>query len=182
MESLKYTALDIAGWFIDFNMKFVATEEAELISPMKLQKLLYYAQGAFLAIDGTALFDDEIEVWEHGPVVPSVYQAYKKYGAGGIAKNDTGTHASFDEHTSAMLYGVFEKYGKYSASQLRNMTHIEQPYIQASNDNSGNIIRKESIKEYFASTVYQKWLNDTLFDDIPVEEESAHLPKLILSA
>jgi hypothetical protein len=37
VESLKYTALDIAGWFIDFNMKFVATEEAELISPMKLQ-------------------------------------------------------------------------------------------------------------------------------------------------
>ena len=168
MESLNYAALDIADWFIDFNMKFVTTEEAELLSPMKLQKLLYYAQGAFLAIDGTALFDDEIEVWEHGPVVSAVYQAYKKYGAGGIEKSSTGTKASFDEHTSAMLYGIFEKYGKYSASQLRNMTHIEPPYIKASNDNSDNIISKESIQEYFTKTVYKKWLDDTLFDNIPI--------------
>jgi uncharacterized phage-associated protein len=109
-------------------------------------------------------------VWEHGPVVHSVYRKYKKYGAGGIAKNDDEANVDFDEHTSAMLYGIFEKYGKYSASQLRNMTHIEKPYIQASENENGNVITKESMKEYFADTVYKKWLDDTLFDDIPVEE------------
>ena len=170
MDSLKYTADDIAGWFIDFNNKFVETEDAELISPMKLQKLLYYAQGAFLAIDDTALFEDEIEVWEHGPVVPSIYQKYKKYGNGGIRKNESKNTADFDEHTYAMLYGIYEKYNVYSASQLRNMTHREPPYIKASENVNSRVISKASMKDYFSNTVYKKWLDDTLFDDIPVEE------------
>jgi uncharacterized phage-associated protein len=170
MDAGKYTADDIAGWFIDFNKKFVDTEDAELISPMKLQKLLYYAQGAFIAIDGAPLFDDDIEVWDHGTVVPSVYRKYKKYGAGGIDENESGGKAVFDEHTRAMLQGVYEKYGMYSASRLRNMTHSEPPYIKAAEAGDNAVISKESMKEYFAGTVYKKWLDDTLFDDIPVEE------------
>jgi len=170
MKSLNYSADDIAGWFIDFNNRYVETEEAELLSPMKLQKLLYYAQGAFLAIDDTALFEDEIEVWEHGPVVPSVYHKYKKYGAGGIVKSEAATSANFNEHNNAMLFGIYEKYGKYSASQLRKMTHQEPPYIQACEDLESKIISKESMRKYFASNVYNKWLDDTLFDDIPCEE------------
>ena len=167
MKSLKYSADDIAGWFIDFNKRYVETEEAELLSPMKLQKLLYYAQGALLAIDDIILFEDEIEVWEHGSVVPSVYHNYKKYGAGGIEKKEAATEAVFDEHTNAMLFGIYEKYGKYSAAQLRKMTHREPPYIQACEDEKSKIISKESIQEYFAGDVYKKWLDDTLFDDIP---------------
>jgi len=171
MDSLNYTADNIAGWFIDFNSRYVETEEAEFLSPMKLQKLLYYAQGAFLAIDNTALFDDDIEIWEHGPVVPSVYQKYRKYGAGGIAKNESDTSAEINEHTYGMLFGIYEKYGKYSASQLRNMTHREDPYVLARENNNSNskVISKDCIKDYFAGTVYKKWLDDTLFDDIPVE-------------
>jgi len=172
MESLKYTADDIAGWFIDFNNRYVENEEAELLSPMKLQKLLYYAQGAFLAIDDAALFEDDIEVWDHGPVIPSVYYKYKKYGAGGIEKSEVDVPAEINEHTYAMLYGIYEKYSKHSASQLRNMTHREEPYIQASENSNDEvkIISKASMKDYFSSTVYKKWLDDTLFDDIPVEE------------
>ena len=172
MDSLKHTADSIAGWFIDFNNRYVETEEAELLTPMKLQKLLYYTQGAFLAIDDTALFDDDIEAWEHGPVVSSVYNKYKKYGRSGIEKNEADTIAIIDEHTYAMLYGIYEKYGKYSASQLRNMTHREEPYIIASGNDDCEIkvISKASIKDYFSNTEYKKWLDDTLFDDIPVEE------------
>lgn len=166
----KYTADDIAGWFIDFNNRYVLTEEAEYITPMKLQKLLYYAQGAFLAIDNKALFDEEIEVWDHGPVIPSIYQKYKKYSSGGIKKSESETPENMDDHTYAMLFGIYEKYGKFSASQLRNMTHYEDPYIQASEDGNSKIISKESMRKYFSSTVYKKWLDDTLFDDIPIEE------------
>jgi uncharacterized phage-associated protein len=171
MDSAKYTSDDIAGWFIHFNQKYIETEDAELISPMKLQKLLYYAQGAFLAIDDIALFDDEICAWPHGPVIPSVYSQYKKYGAGGIEKCETPVTKDIDAHTQAMLTGIYEKYGKYSASQLRNMSHSEPPYINASKVANG-LMTKESIKKYFAETVYKKWLDDTLFEDIPLVEIS----------
>jgi len=170
VESLGYSASDIAAWFIDFNDRFVAKEDAELISPMKLEKLLYYAQAAFVAIDGKRLFDDEIEAWEHGPVVPAVYRTYKKYGASGIPESETGAAPSVNEHTNAMLFGVYEKYGKYSASELRRMTHGEEPYIDAVTRGYNSAITIESIKDYFTKTVYRAWLDDTLFDSIPTEE------------
>ena len=43
------------------------------ISNLKLLKLLYYAQGTFLALYGRPLFNESIEAWLHGPVVPDVY-------------------------------------------------------------------------------------------------------------
>ena len=52
------------------------------ISNLKLQKLLYYCQGTYLAIKGTPLFEHPIEAWEHGPVVPEVYHQYKEHGSG----------------------------------------------------------------------------------------------------
>ncbi|MDR1042783.1 MAG: hypothetical protein LBL54_02635 [Clostridiales Family XIII bacterium] len=56
----KYTAEQIAYWFITYNQRFVETNEADLIAPLKLQKLLYYAQGSSLALNGYSLFDDTL--------------------------------------------------------------------------------------------------------------------------
>ena len=47
------------------------------ISNLKLQKLLYFIQAAFLVEKGHACFPDEIEAWDFGPVVPAVYYKYK---------------------------------------------------------------------------------------------------------
>lgn len=51
-----------------------------LITPLKLQKLLYYAQAWSLVFRGKALFYEDIEAWVHGPVIPLVYQRYKHHG------------------------------------------------------------------------------------------------------
>src|SRR5262245_32067863 len=58
--------------------------EADPISNLRLQKLLYYAQGWSLAQRGVALFPDKIEAWALGPVVPNVYHPLKSFGAGAI--------------------------------------------------------------------------------------------------
>lgn len=47
--------------------------------PLKLQKLLYLAQGYSFAFYDRPLFYNEIEGWVHGPVVPDVYNIYKDY-------------------------------------------------------------------------------------------------------
>ena len=72
-------ALDIAKWFLFYNNRVIMTDsDADYISNLKLQKLLYYAQGSFLAIKDIPLFDDNLLAWVHGPVVNEVYQEYKK--------------------------------------------------------------------------------------------------------
>ena len=67
------TVFDVADFFIDIaNMS-----EDDQMTNLKLNKLLYYAQGVFLARTGKPLFDDDIEAWDLGPVVSCIYQKYK---------------------------------------------------------------------------------------------------------
>ena len=78
-----------------------------------------------LALSGEPLFDEEIEAWDHGPVVPSMYQYFK-----------------------------FDVYGQYSAWKLRNMTHAEAPWKSIFKEGVFNqVISKELIKDYFINVV-----------------------------
>lgn len=58
--------LDVAAYFLWLDNE----REGDGISNMKLQKPAYYAQGFHLALFDTALFDERVEAWDHGPVVP----------------------------------------------------------------------------------------------------------------
>ncbi|MFK5281891.1 Panacea domain-containing protein, partial [Lacticaseibacillus paracasei] len=66
------TAMNAARYFLSKQ-----DQEEPDISNLKLLKLLYYAQGTCLALLDRPLFSETIEAWRHGPVVPSVYQAFK---------------------------------------------------------------------------------------------------------
>jgi uncharacterized phage-associated protein len=163
VNAKKYTAQDIADWFVIYNQKFVETEEAELITPMKLQKLLYYAQAAFLALKDVSLFDDEIEKWPHGPVVRSVYQKYSFLGANGIDPLRTSHgEEKISNADERLLEAVYEKYSQFSASALRNKTHLEAPWRDAGRH---EIISKDSIKKYYKENVYN---DEKIFANIPV--------------
>ena len=76
---------DVAQFFIGLANEQANNEQGDMMTNLRLQKLLYFAQGWHLARYGKPLFDDDIEAWQYGPVVPSVYNAYKQYGRGGIA-------------------------------------------------------------------------------------------------
>ena len=72
---------DVAEFFIQ-----VANQsEDDQMTNLKLNKLLYYAQGAYLARTGKPLFENRIEAWDLGPVVPEVYHKYKVCGKNPIA-------------------------------------------------------------------------------------------------
>ena len=70
---MAYSVQDIAKWILTRNRLEVQTEDGDYISNLKLQKLLYYSQGCFLALRDEPLFDSPIEAWTYGPVVPEVY-------------------------------------------------------------------------------------------------------------
>lgn len=140
-----YSALDIAKWFLNINRAQMNFEDSEYITNLKLQKLLYYAQGYYLARKNDPLFKEDFIAWEHGPVIRKVYDEYKKNGAKGIEYNED-FNISIDKETEIILNEVYEKFGQFSAWKLRDMTHQEMPWKTTTRN---DIISKEKIKEYF---------------------------------
>ena len=117
-------ALDVARYFLAQS----DPDAGDTISNLKLQKLLYYAQGVTLALTGNPLFPEAIEAWQHGPVVPSVYRKYKDSGAGPVKLDGGVDFDQFDENTREILNDVYQVYCQFSAWKLRNMTHDEPPW------------------------------------------------------
>lgn len=138
--------LDVAEKFIRLG------NEEEGISNLKLQKLVYYAQGYYLALYGVPLFEDDIEAWVHGPVVPSLYHEFKEYGSDSI-ENLKG----FNEHTCLTkqeighIEEIYDVFGQFSAWKLRDMTHEESPWIK--NESCGGVISKRELKKYFETRI-----------------------------
>lgn len=124
----------------------------DIITNMKLQKMLYYMQGFHLAFFDEPLFDDEIEAWMYGPVVPSVYEEYKDSGSAGLELNQEEVILSLNEEEEDIFNQVYEAYGQFSALKLMNMTHAEAPWRLA-RPGYGNVIPKDSIKAYFSTQI-----------------------------
>lgn len=142
----RYTAKDIAKWFLAENRYKMYDADSDYITHLKLQKLLYYAQGCYLAIKGVPLFDEDILAWTHGPVVDEVYQEYKTYGSEPIIFDEDYNSEEIDKETQGILKEVFDVFGQYSAWKLREMTHSETPWRETERN---GIIDKEAIKDYF---------------------------------
>lgn len=49
------------------------------ITPLGLQKLLYFCQGCSLAIGSDPLFPEDCEAWPHGPVYKEIYHLFKSF-------------------------------------------------------------------------------------------------------
>jgi len=143
----KTTAKEVADYIVAFSR-----EHGDPISNLKLQKLLYYAQAWHLALYGNPLFDERIEAWVHGPVVPPVYGAYKGWAWQPIQENPEnfdlgGSEGHVDE--------VLDVYGGISAYDLEKLTHSEEPWINARRgipmDQSSNaIISQDDMREFYS--------------------------------
>lgn len=140
------TAMDIATWFLQRNEYDRKNNlDVEGISNLKLQKLLYYAYGCFLALYRERLFHEYLLAWQHGPVVAQVYEDYKINGSNSIS-NIESTQVEFSEHITDVLEFVYKEFGKYTAWALRNMTHEETPWKETK---QSNVIEDGLIFNYF---------------------------------
>ncbi len=121
-----HSALNIAKWFVAYGAHIGADR-----SNLKLQKLLYYAQGHYLASAGKPLFNEEIEAWSHGPVVADVYHEFKGRGSSdlNLSPDDPFTFDLIDVQTQQYLLQVWGAYAKFGAWSLREMTHKEAPWL-----------------------------------------------------
>ena|ERR1700674_2845345 len=127
-------------------------EVGDPLTNLKLQKLLFYAQGWYLALCDKPLFDERIEAWPHGPVVPPVYGAFKKWGWAPIG--DEIVPIELSKEVKTHLDEIMRVFGGYTAYSLEQMTHSEKPWIDArgglpADEPSSAIITQESMKAHF---------------------------------
>ena len=122
-----YNPLNITNNFIDRSIN-----ERERLSPMKLQKLMYFLYRDYLKATQTPLFSERFEAWKYGPVLHSVYDEYRKYKDKDISeyyaepeqlpyKINEDTNFDFRDAINT----VWQKYKTYSGIELSKITHRE---------------------------------------------------------
>lgn len=168
----KYSVKDIANWFLwknkieqlenenEYDDKY---EVYEGLSHLKLQKLLYFAQGVNLAINNEPLFSEKIYAWTHGPVIREVYDKFKKYGRNDIELSMSDKEMEVIESlesnpkVSNVLNLVYENFGIYTAWQLREMTHTPSGPWETTVRTKGmdKEINLNLIKDYFLNNVIE---------------------------
>ena len=125
------------------------------ITPLSLQKILYYAQGFYKAFFGKFLFEDDCQAWVHGPVYVNIYEKYKEFKSANISIDiDYDIEDIIVDEKREILDVIIKYFGYYNGKALEKMSHYETPWINARKgllptENSNNIINKEDIKDYF---------------------------------
>ncbi len=118
------TCFDAAEYFLSK----IEEDASDVITNLKLQKLVYYAQGFSLALYGRPLFAERIEAWQHGPVCPELFEKYEKNGGLGIPAPRDVDFRKFDDEASALMDEVYDVYGQFAAWKLRDMVREEAPW------------------------------------------------------
>lgn len=138
-------ALDVAQYIINETLN-----KGYPVSNLKLQKMLYFVQGVMLVNYGRPAFEDRIEAWQYGPVVPEVYFAYSSYGATPILLQYDKINLDAEEKNAANI--VINSFLKTPAFALVNETHkVNSPWYDAYHSSGDNIISNESIVQYFSA-------------------------------
>lgn len=139
------TVFDVADFFLS----------KESMTPKKLQKLTYYAEAWHQALlDKPLIHDESFQAWVHGPVAPSLYHKYKKYGWTPIPTKECTL--DFNKESLSILESVWETYGNQDGNSLEALTHAEAPWINARiglepDENSNVVISSEDMKKYYKS-------------------------------
>ncbi|WP_052294744.1 type II toxin-antitoxin system antitoxin SocA domain-containing protein [Acidobacterium sp.] len=122
------------------------------VSNLKLQKLMYYAQGWYLVLTSQPLYSEDIQAWVHGPVIPCLFHRFKPYKWGAIDEKGKQGNPVLHRYLGMLL----EKYGRYSAKELEQFTHNERPWIDARaglavDEPSTRVITQEALRAHFSA-------------------------------
>jgi uncharacterized phage-associated protein len=134
----------------DFFLSLCEPDAGDTISNLKMQKLLYYAQGFHLAIYNVPLFPEKVIAWQYGPVVEEIYNEYSEYDKGSIPTPRRINTKVFDKESIDFLKEVYQVYGQFSALRLMQLTHSEPPW---NTTKLGEEISLDKMKSYFKSQI-----------------------------
>lgn len=151
-----YTPQHVANFFID-----CANRDGRSLDPLKLIKLVYIAYGWVLALTNKRLFNERIEAWKHGPVIPSIYHEFKNSRYSQIDEKasdwnmETGDFVTpevpaSDPTTRMILEKVWAAYSGFSGWALRNKTHEpDTPWSMTYDGSMSKVIPDDLISSHF---------------------------------
>ena len=133
-------------------------EKLEEVTPLMLQKLLYFIQGVYSALYGRPIFTEDCRAWVHGPVYPEVYDLFRdfKYNPIDDARFALleGTTDALNEDEKKVIDLVANTFGMYGGKVLERITHNEDPWKNARKGYgdtipSSELLPKKSIMRYY---------------------------------
>lgn len=149
MNEAKYTTRAIANWFVWYDNIAGTTSEGDLSASTKLEKLMYYAQGKYLGLYGHSLFDEDFEADKCGLILPSVHKEYRQnFCCGTNSRVFPEKISEIEEKDQEFLLLIYDSLGGLSEDALDLLSRSEEPWRTT---DSGSVISKEKIREYFAS-------------------------------
>lgn len=168
--SAPYSSKAVANLFLDIAKENNVND----ISPMKLQKLIYYAHAWHLAFLGKPLISEEVQAWKFGPVIADVYFEFKEFGNSSITSRatelifedkqlslETPTVPADDKNANELIAEVFRIYGKLSPIQLSNLTHAEnEPWHVVFSQYQAELPRNIEIPNSLIETCFKKRLEE----------------------
>lgn len=135
-------------------------EQLGEVTPLALQKILYFVQGLYFSKYEIPLFDDNCQAWVHGPVYAEIYDMFSsfRYDPTDDPRFELlkGKSTNLNEKEREVIDLVVNTFGMYGGKVLEKITHRENPWIDAregysENEPSQEEISKEAIKDYFVS-------------------------------
>ena len=161
-----YKSQHVANFFLGESVK-----DGVKLDQLKLIKISYIAYGWVLAVLDEKLFSEEIEAWKYGPVIPSLYHEFKKFGYDTIkgksvrmdVTDDFEVHVSVpeiptsDERTRGILDIVWDVYKNYTGTALIRKTHqADSPWTAVYEPNVHDIVIPDDlIKPHFEMKIRQ---------------------------
>lgn len=133
-------------------------EKLEEVTPLMLQKLLYFIQGIYSASYGRPIFMEDCRAWIHGPVYPEVYDLFRdfKYNPIDDARFALlgGTEDALTDDEKKAIDLVVNTFGMYGGKVLERITHNEEPWKEARKGYgdsipSSELLPKECIMKYY---------------------------------
>lgn len=141
-----YSAVTVAQYFLS------AQDDEDGMTNLKLQKLLYFAQGSSLAIRGRPLFNDRIKAWKNGPAIPWVWKEYSSFGSEPIDRPAGFDSAALDDDARRLLDAVYQRWGGLAAWKLRDITHESGPWSATPRNEA---INSDAMRTYFVQLLAQ---------------------------
>lgn len=129
-------------------------KKAGSMTAMKLQKLVYYSQAWSLVWDEQPLFNEKIEAWANGPVVPELYNLHR--GRYRVLSWPSGDYRNLNTRHRETIDAVLGYYGDKSSQWLSDLTHNEDPWVIARKGlppgvRGSKVITHASMAEYYES-------------------------------
>lgn len=133
-------------------------EQMQEVTPLTLQKLLYYVQGIHLAKYGKPLYSENCYAWVHGPVYENVYNMFRDFQYNPIDDNRfeifRGRYEELSVQEREVIDLVIKTFGIYSGKTLEGVTHNETPWLEAREgygptEKSHEMIDRRKMKDYF---------------------------------